>query len=195
MTPTFFKTPAELRRWFGRNRATCAELWIGIHKKDSGLPSVTYKEALDEALCFGWIDGVRRGMDDTSYCQRFTPRKLRSTWSAVNIARAHELIAEGRMQPCGLEAFERRTADRSRVYSYEQRQTAALSAAEVKVFKANRAAWTFFSAQAPSYRRTAAWWVQSAKQERTRARRLAVLIESSARGELAPPFIISRKPK
>jgi len=193
MEPTFFKTPAELRRWFKSNHATTAELWIGYYKKDSGRGGVIYKQALDEALCFGWIDGIINRVDEACYKQRFTPRRLRSTWSAVNIARAKELIAAGRMQPPGLAAFERRTDDRSRLYSYEQRQTATLSAAEQRAFKANPAAWTFFSAQTPSYRRTAAHWVQDAKKEETRQRRLTVLIDSSSRGELAPPFIVRRK--
>jgi uncharacterized protein YdeI (YjbR/CyaY-like superfamily) len=189
MQPTFFKTPAEIRRWFKRNHASVAELWIGYYKKDSGRGGVDYKQALDEALCFGWIDGVLRRVDEVSYTNRFTPRRTQSRWSAVNIARAQQLVADGRMQPSGLAAFERRTEDRSQVYSYEQRQAAALSPAEQRAFRANEAAWTYFSAQPPSYRRIAAYWVQSAKKEDTRKRRLDVLIDASARGELAPPFI------
>jgi uncharacterized protein YdeI (YjbR/CyaY-like superfamily) len=189
MTPTFFQTPADLRRWFRANHAVCRELWIGFYKKGSGRQAVDYRQALDEALCFGWIDGIVRKVDEVSYCHRFSPRTPRSPWSAINIARAGELIEAGRMQPPGLAAFQRRADDRSQVYSYEQRRSATLSPSEANAFKAHRAAWTFYSTRPPSYRRTAAWWVQSAKQPATRERRLSVLIESSARGELAPPFI------
>jgi uncharacterized protein YdeI (YjbR/CyaY-like superfamily) len=189
MAPTFFKTAAELRRWFKANHAGAAELWIGFYKRDSGRGGVVYKQALDEALCFGWIDGMVRRVDDVSYVQRFTPRKARSTWSAINIARAQGLIAAGRMQPTGLAAFDRRTEDRSGTYSYEQRQAATLTPAERKAVKANAAAWAFFESQPPSYRRTVAWWIQTAKKEETRNRRLAVLIDCSARGQMVPPFI------
>lgn len=185
----FFDTPADLRRWLEANHAKCTELWIGFHKKGSGLGGLTYKPALDEALCFGWIDGVLNRVDEVSYRQRFTPRKPRSTWSAVNIARAKELIAAGRMQPPGLAAFERRASDRSVIYSYEQRQVAALTPAERKAVKANAPAWAFFASQPPSYRRIVAWWIQTAKKDETRRRRLDVLIDCSARGQLVPPFI------
>ncbi len=193
MRPTFFDTPADLRRWFEANHATRAELWIGFHKKGSGLGGVIYKQALDEALCFGWIDGVLNRVDEASYKQRFTPRRARSAWSAVNIARVQELIEAGRMQPPGLAAFERRAEERSRVYSHEQRQSVPFLPAERRAFRANGVAWAFFTAQPPSYQRTATWWVRSAKQEETRSRRLSVLIDVSARGELAPPFIARSK--
>ena len=189
MAPTFFKTPAALRRWFKAHHATSAELWIGFYKKDSGRGGVVYRQALDEALCFGWIDGMVRRVDEMSYMQRFTPRRPRSTWSAVNVARVTALIAEGRLQPAGLAAFERRTTDRSAVYSYEQRRSAALSPAEHRAVKADQAAWRFFEAQPPFYKRTVAWWIQTAKKEETRTRRLAILIDCSARGRLVPPFI------
>jgi uncharacterized protein YdeI (YjbR/CyaY-like superfamily) len=189
MAHLFFKTPAELRRWFKANHTKFTELWVGFYKKDSGLGGVVYKQALDEALCFGWIDGISKRVDDISYMQRFTPRKTRSNWSAVNIARAHELIAEGRMQPAGLAAFERRVEERSRVYSYEQKQAMTLSADERREFEKHPAAWTFFSAQPPSYRRTCAFWIRSAKKDETRKRRLAQLIDVSARGTYPPPFI------
>jgi uncharacterized protein YdeI (YjbR/CyaY-like superfamily) len=193
MTPVFFETPADLRRWFEANHATCPELWIGFYKKGSGGVAVTYEQALDESLCFGWIDGIVRSVNEVSYTNRFTPRKLRSTWSAINIARAQELMAAKRMQPPGLAAFERRTEERSRSYSYEQRRAAELSPRERREFEAVAAAWRFFSSQPPAYRRTAAWWVQTARKEETRKRRLAVLIDASARGQLAPPFI--RRPR
>jgi uncharacterized protein YdeI (YjbR/CyaY-like superfamily) len=189
VAPTFFKTPAALRRWFKTHHATTAELWIGFYKKDSGRGGVVYRQALDEALCVGWIDGMVRSVDDVCYMQRFTPRRPRSNWSAVNIAKMRTLIDEGRAQPAGLAAFERRTPDRPTVYSYEQRQTATLSPAERRAVKANPAAWSFFDAQPPAYKRTVAWWIQSAKKTETRERRLAVLIDCSARGRLVPPFI------
>ena len=143
---------------------------------------MTWPQAVDEALCFGWIDGVRKSIDETSYANRFTPRKARSTWSAVNIRRAHELIAEGRMRPAGLRAFAARAEERSGIYSYEQRGDAQLTDAQESQFQTNQAAWDFFQTQAASYRKTAIWWVVSAKKEETRQRRLTALIEDSAAG-------------
>lgn len=189
MAPRFFKTPAALRRWFEAHHETTAELWIGFYKKDSGRGGVIYKQALDEALCFGWIDGMVRRVDEVSYMQRFTPRRPRSTWSAVNIAKMRALIDEGRAQPAGLAAFERRTPDRAVAYSYEQRQTATLSPAERRAVQADPAAWSFFEAQPPHYKRAVALWIQGARKLETRQRRLAVLIDCSARGRLVPPFI------
>ncbi|MDB5069712.1 MAG: hypothetical protein JWM87_823 [Candidatus Eremiobacteraeota bacterium] len=182
MTARFFATPAAFRRWLESNHESRDELLVGFHKKGSGKPSITWPEAVDEALCFGWIDGVRRSLDDDSYTIRFTPRKERSIWSAVNIARAEELIAEGRMRPAGLRAFERRTENRSQIYSYEQRDEAVLDHAAEREFRANAAAWTFFQSQPPWYRRTAIYWVMTAKKDDTRRRRLATLIDDSAHG-------------
>ena len=178
-TPTFFATPADFRAWLEENHERAAELWVGFHKKATGRPSITWPEAVDEALCFGWIDGIRRSLGDESYVIRFTPRKPRSTWSAVNIARAKALIAEGRMRPAGLAAFEARSDDRSAIYSYEQRHEVRLAPDEEREFRANERAWEFFQAQPISYRRPALWWVVSAKREETRARRLRTLIEDS----------------
>jgi uncharacterized protein YdeI (YjbR/CyaY-like superfamily) len=189
MVPTFFETPAELRRWLEANHATSAELWIGIYKKGCGRGGVTYKQALDEALCFGWIDGVLRRVDEACYMQRFTPRRPRSTWSAINIARAGELIAAGRMRPAGQAAFERRAADRSRLYTHEQERPVALSQAQQRVFRKHPRAWAFFISQPPSYQRACAWWIQAAKKDETRARRLTTLIDVSARGKYPSPFI------
>ena len=141
---------------------------------------MTWPEAVDEALCFGWIDGVRKSIDEMSYANRFTPRKARSTWSAVNINRAQVLAAEGRMRPAGLRAFAARTEGKSGIYSYEQRDPAELGDAYERQFRANQAAWDFFLAQAPSYRKAAIWWVVSAKREETRQRRLTALIDDSA---------------
>jgi uncharacterized protein YdeI (YjbR/CyaY-like superfamily) len=182
MEPIFFETPAEFRAWLEEHHADEAELLVGFHKKGSGRPSMTWPESVDQALCFGWIDGVRRGIDEHSYTIRFTPRKPRSTWSVVNVKRAQELVEEGLMRPAGLAAFERRSEDRSGIYAYEQREEAKLDPAAEKEFRANRKAWAFFSDQAPSYRRTATHWVIRAKKEETRRRRLKTLIEDSAAG-------------
>jgi uncharacterized protein YdeI (YjbR/CyaY-like superfamily) len=179
--PRFFATPAEFRRWLEANADTSRELLVGFHKKGSGRASITWPEAVDEALCHGWIDGVRRRVDDASYCIRFTPRTPRSTWSAVNIRRAEELIGLGRMRPAGLRAFERRTPARSAIYSYEQ-GAATLDAADEQLLRANQAAWEFFSAQPAWYRKAAIWWVVSARREETRRRRLATLVEDSEHG-------------
>jgi uncharacterized protein YdeI (YjbR/CyaY-like superfamily) len=192
MKPRFFKDQAAFRAWLARHHNTERELVVGLHHRGSGKPSITYPEARDEALCFGWIDGVRKNYDATSYTVRFTPRKPDSTWSAVNLGRIRELKAGGRMQPAGLRAFETRDPRKAELYSFENRPR-PMDAAAVRAFKANRRAWTWFEAQAPWYKRTAAWWVMSAKREETRARRLAMLIASASRGERAAPFNISRK--
>jgi uncharacterized protein YdeI (YjbR/CyaY-like superfamily) len=180
--PTFFADPAELRDWFQAHADEGGELYLGYWKKGTGKPSVTWPESVDEALCVGWIDGVRRRIDDDSYLIRFTPRKAGSTWSVVNIARVAELTAEGRMQPAGLAAFERRHPDRSGTYAYEQRVAAELSPDQLVEFRATPGAWEFFETQPPAYRRTAVWWVVSAKRPETRARRLAQLVVDSAAG-------------
>ncbi len=179
---TFFATPAEWRAWLEQHHAQERELWVGFHKKGSGRPSITWPEAVDEALCFGWIDGVRRRIDDESYSIRFTPRKARSVWSAVNIGRVEELTRLGRMRPAGLRAFEGRAAERSGIYAYENRDAAELAPDDEAQFRAHEAAWAFFGAQPPWYRRSAIWWVVSAKREETRRKRLATLIADSAQG-------------
>jgi uncharacterized protein YdeI (YjbR/CyaY-like superfamily) len=178
--PTYFETPADLREWLERNHESAAELWVGFRRKASGLPSITWPEAVDEALCVGWIDGVRKSVDDTSYKIRFTPRKPTSNWSSVNIGRVAALTRDGRMRPMGLAAYERRSEKRSGIYSYEQRRSARLEPAQERRFKANAGAWAFFQAQPAGYRRTATWWVVSAKREATREKRLATLIDDSA---------------
>jgi uncharacterized protein YdeI (YjbR/CyaY-like superfamily) len=182
MEPIFFETPAEFRAWLEEHHGDESELLVGFHKKGTGRPSLTWPESVDQALCFGWIDGVRRSLGDHSYTIRFTPRRARSTWSAVNINRAKELVEQELMRPAGLAAFERRSDDRSRIYSYEQRKQAKLDPAAEQEFRANSEAWAFFSEQAPSYRRTATHWVISAKKEETRRKRLKTLIEDSAAG-------------
>lgn len=181
MKPTFFKDAAHFRRWLQKHHASETELWVGMHRKASGKGGITYKEALDQALCFGWIDGVRKRVDETSFVQRFTPRTAKSYWSAVNIKRAGELIAAGQMAAPGRKALERRDAAASGRYSFE-REAAAFTAAQLKTLKANRKAWSFFASQPPYYRRVATFWVASAKKEETRVRRLETLISDSAAG-------------
>jgi uncharacterized protein YdeI (YjbR/CyaY-like superfamily) len=188
MEPTFFATPDELRAWLEEHHASEDELLVGFYKKGSGRPSITWPESVDQVLCFGWIDGVRRRVDDTSYTIRFTPRKARSTWSAVNVKRAGELIELGLMRPAGLAAFEQRADDRTAIYSYEQRKHAELDPDQERRFRANARAWTWFEAQAPSYRRAATHWVVSAKKPETRKRRLERLIGDSAAGRTVPPL-------
>jgi uncharacterized protein YdeI (YjbR/CyaY-like superfamily) len=183
----FFKTPNDFRKWLERHHATERELWVGYYKKDSGKPSITWPESVDQALCFGWIDGIRKSVDALSYATRFTPRKTKSTWSVVNIKRAQELGEQGLMQPAGLAAFAARTENRSGIYAYEQRSD-KLAAPYEKRLRQNKAAWDFFQAQTPSYRKLASWWVVSAKKEETRLKRLAKLIEDSAHGRTLPQY-------
>jgi uncharacterized protein YdeI (YjbR/CyaY-like superfamily) len=188
MQPTFFATPAEFRAWLERHHADRRELLVGFYKKSSGRPSITWPESVDEALCFGWIDGVRRSLGEKAYTIRFTPRQARSTWSAVNVRRARELIAEGRMTPAGLAAFEARGDDRTAIYSYEQRRAATLDPDEEQRFRAEAGAWEWFQARPPSYRRAAIHWVTSAKRPETRERRLQALIEDSAAARPVKPL-------
>lgn len=177
----FFKSPAEFRDWLEKHHATAKELQAGYYKKDSGLPSMTWPESVAEALCFGWIDGIRRSVDEKSYTIRFTPRRPGSIWSAVNIKLVQELIAQGRMRPEGLQAFQARKENKSGIYAYEQRSSDLDKPYEDKL-KQNKAAWEFFQAQPPSYRKLAVWWVVSAKKEETRLKRLEKLIAESAHG-------------
>jgi uncharacterized protein YdeI (YjbR/CyaY-like superfamily) len=185
--PRFFKTAADLRAWFERHHDTAPELWVGYYKTRSGKRGITWPESVDEALCFGWIDGIRKGLDENRYTNRFTPRKPTSNWSARNVERVQELSRLGRMRPAGLAAFEARKRERTGIYSYEQRPQDLPPEYEREV-KANQRAWKFWRSVAPSYRKAATWWVISAKREDTRERRLATLIETSARGELIPPL-------
>ncbi|MGA2370453.1 MAG: YdeI/OmpD-associated family protein [Candidatus Korobacteraceae bacterium] len=180
MKPLFFPTAAAFRSWLEKNHATVSELFIGFYRKESGKGGISYREALDEALCFGWIDGVRKRFDEASYTIRFTPRKPDSIWSAVNTSRIGELVKQGRVHPAGQHVFDRHDPKKSELYSYE-RATCQLDGAYEKKFRANKKAWEFYQAQAPWYRRTSAWWVVSAKREETRQRRLAQLIADSAK--------------
>lgn len=177
--PTFFKTPLDFRKWLSKHHARETELWVGFYKKDSGKPSITWPESVDEALCYGWIDGVRKRVDETSYKIRFSPRRGRSIWSAVNIGRVAELAREGRMQPPGDKAFAARLENKSGIYAYEQRQP-ELPEEYAKELRKNKAAAKFFESQPPSYRKLAMWWIVSAKLEETRLKRLQKLIAVSA---------------
>lgn len=172
--------PREFRVWLKANHETTAELWVGYYKRNSGRPSMTWPESVDEALCFGWIDGLRKRIDEVSYMIRFTPRETSSTWSAVNIKRVAELTRQERMRPAGLKAFQKRAEAKSGIYAYEQSEVAAFDAESEQRFRAQAKAWNFFQAQPAWYRKTATWWVISAKKEETRERRLATLIKDCA---------------
>jgi uncharacterized protein YdeI (YjbR/CyaY-like superfamily) len=185
MEPTFFRSPSELRKWFEKYHATVDELWIGYFKKTSGRVSITWPESVDEALCYGWIDGIRKSVDDTSYKIRFTPRRSGSVWSSVNIKRAQTLIEQGLIQTAGLKAFQARQENKSGIYSYEQRR-AELEEPYNRMLKKSKEAWDFFQAQPPSYRKAVSWWIISAKKEETQVKRLEKLIEYSTRGQMLP---------
>ena len=182
MNPTFFETPADFRAWFDANHATAGELWVGFYKKGSGRPSITWPESVDQALCYGWIDGIRKRIDDESYTIRFTPRRPGSNWSAVNLKRIAELMEQGLMQPAGLAAYAGHDPDKAAQYAYE-RSHPVLDAAYETDFRADAAAWTYWEAQPAHYRRGATHWVMSAKREETRRKRLATLIADSAAGQ------------
>ena len=185
MKPTFFATAAEFRCWLKSHHAVEEKLLVGFHKKASGKPSITWPESVDEALCFGWIDGVRHSLGKTSYTIRFTPRKTGSVWSAVNVRRVEELCRSGRMQSAGLKAFE---SGKRSDYSYEQRKAIKFPTEYGVQFKSNERAWAFFQTQAPWYRRTATFWVMSAKRIETRQRRLAILIRDSGANQPVAPL-------
>jgi uncharacterized protein YdeI (YjbR/CyaY-like superfamily) len=187
MEPIYFASPDELRRWLHDNADAGREAWIGLHKKASGRASITWPELVDQLLCFGWIDGVRRSIDENSYAIRITPRKPKSNWSAVNLRRMPELIEAGLVQPAGLAAWEARDEARATRYSYE-RETATLDAAMEAEFRAHEEAWAYFQAQPPGYRKTATIWVVTARREDTRRRRLATLIDDSAHGRRIAPL-------
>ena len=182
MKAKFFRTPADFRTWLEKNHSTATEVWVGFYKKDSEKPSIRWPESVDEALCFGWIDGIRKRVDEISYQIRFTPRRRGSVWSATNIKRTKELAQEGRMRSTGLSAFAARIENKSGIYSYEQRNT-ELGEPYAKLLKKNKAASNFFKKQPPSYRKMIGWWIISAKKEETRMARLAKLISESAKGK------------
>jgi uncharacterized protein YdeI (YjbR/CyaY-like superfamily) len=191
--PRFFATPAAFRTWLERNHETARELLVGFHKRGTGRRSITWPESVDEALCFGWIDGVRRSLGDHGYTIRFTPRRPTSAWSAVNVARVAALTKLGHMRPAGLRAFAARKPEKTGVYSFERSRAATLPTPLEQRLRADRKAAAFFDSQPPWYRRTAIHWVTSAKREETRERRLAILIRDSAAGRTIPP--LTRTPR
>lgn len=188
----FFESPSELRDWFDAHHQTAADLWVGFHLKATGKPSLSWSQTVDEALCVGWIDSIRKRLDETSSAQRFTPRRKGSTWSAINVAKVAVLTAEGRMRPAGIAAFEARTPGNTAIYAYE-RAAAAFAEEELARFQAVPAAWADWEERSPSYKRTVTHWVTSAKGADTRARRLETLIADSAAGETVGPM--RRSPK
>ena len=183
----FFTSTEELRDWFDANHETAGELWLGYHKKRTGRPTISWSEAVDEALCVGWIDSVRYSLDDDRFAQRFTPRRPGSVWSAINVRKVGELTGQGRMRPAGLAAFEARDPGRTAIYSYEQAET-SLSDDETELIRADEAAWTDWRRRPPSYRRTVTHWLVTATKPETRARRLEALIAASAAGEPVGPM-------
>jgi uncharacterized protein YdeI (YjbR/CyaY-like superfamily) len=194
MKIAFFQSASDFREWLASNHGKLHELWVGFYKKKSGKGGISYQEAVDEALCFGWIDGLKKAVDDVSYTHRFTPRKPKSFWSAVNIQRVAELKQRRRMTAPGLKAFVGRDERKAMQYSYE-RSTCKLEGAHEQQFRRHEKAWEFFQAQPPGYRRTATWWVIGAKREETRGRRLAKLIETSEHGRRLDMLVSqSKKP-
>ena len=191
----YFASPEEFRAWLEEHHETATEVWVGQWKKHTGKQGLGWAEAVDEALCFGWIDGLLRRIDHERHMQRFTPRKPSSNWSAVNVANVERLRAEGRMRPAGEAAFARRRDDRTAVYSHEQRTNPQLEPEEQAQLEADAAAWEYFSSRTPTYRRQATWWVISAKRPETRARRLAALIADSAAGRPIKPLSLTPKTK
>jgi uncharacterized protein YdeI (YjbR/CyaY-like superfamily) len=183
MNPHFFKTPADFRQWLDKNHDQEKELLVGFYKTGTKKPSITWPESVDQALCYGWIDGVRKSIDEESYTIRFTPRKPTSIWSAINIKKMEELQAKGLVKPEGITAFEKRTESKSRIYSHEREKDAELPVALDKVLKANKKAWEFFSTQAPSYQKVMLHWITSAKQEKTVQSRFEKLIQASEEGK------------
>jgi uncharacterized protein YdeI (YjbR/CyaY-like superfamily) len=181
----YFDSPAAFERWMEEHHETASEVLVGFHKSGTGRPTLTWPESVDVALCFGWIDAIRRRVDDERYTIRFTPRRPKSNWSAVNLRRVEELRKEGRMRPKGLAIYEAREKDRSKHYSYEERPQDFPESVKAE-FQSHPEAWKFFESQPPTYRRGAIWWIVSAKRTETREKRLAELIESSAKGERHP---------
>jgi uncharacterized protein YdeI (YjbR/CyaY-like superfamily) len=181
MNPRFFKTPADFRAWLEKHHAGTTELWVGFYKKASGRIGISYQEGVDAALCYGWIDGIKKRVDEVSYMHRFTPRRAGSIWSLVNTRRASALIVEGVMAPPGVKTFEARSDKKTGVYTYENERR-RLSPALVRRFKANKNAWTFFEAQPPGYRKLTTFWIMSGKKEETQLKRLQIMIDASAKG-------------
>ena len=192
MEPIFFANPAAFRKWFEKNHLKEKELVVGFYKTGTGKPTITWPQSVDEALCFGWIDGVRKSIDDESYMIRFTPRKPTSIWSAINIKKIEDLTRQGLMYPAGLEAFRKRSEKKSRVYSYEN-EPVSLSKPYEKSFKANKKAWEYFQLQPPSYQKVATRWIMTAKQEATQQSRLQTLIADCEAGRWLKHLSYGRK--
>jgi uncharacterized protein YdeI (YjbR/CyaY-like superfamily) len=192
MNPKFFKNQKELRKWFEKNNNKQQEIWVGFYKKNSGKENYTWSQSVDQALCFGWIDGIRKSIDEDSYMIRFTPRNPKSNWSAININKINELTKLGLMHPAGIEAYKKRDEKRSKVYSFEQNKVKLSKKYELK-FKSNKKAWKFFQSLPISKKRPSIWWVMSAKKEETQLRRLDILIKSSEKSEKIPPLILEKK--
>jgi len=184
----FFKTPDKFRYWLLENHATSTEQWVGFYKKATEVPSITWPESVDQALCFGWIDGLRKSIDTKSYKIRFTPRKPNSHWSAVNIARITELKNLKLVKPAGLAAYIKRNPIRSGLAAYEQSKEITLSERYQEMFQRNHKAWQDFTTRAPSYQKQCIWWVMSAKREETQKKRLGILIDSCQQGQKVPPL-------
>ncbi|MEO6210689.1 MAG: YdeI/OmpD-associated family protein [Gemmatimonadaceae bacterium] len=193
--PRFFRSAPAFRSWLATNHESKTELLVGFHNRESGRDSMTWPESVAEALCVGWIDGVRRRIDHDSYSIRFTPRQQSSIWSAMNAKKMQELIDAGLVSPAGIRAFERRSAKKSAIYAYENRDSAILDPESEREFKRHRAAWSFFESCPPWYRRTAIWRIVSAKRPETRAKRLAELIACCAEGRSIPTLALSRAPR
>ena len=181
--PTFFDSAADFRVWLERHHATETELLVGFRKVGTGDPNMTWSQSVDEALCFGWIDGVTRRIDDATYSVRFTPRRPNSIWSAVNLRKVEALIAEARMRPAGLRVYEARNPAKEKVYSFEQERPAELDAAELAALRATAATWAYFESTPPGYRKTVIHWITTAKQPATRAKRFAQLLDACANGK------------
>jgi uncharacterized protein YdeI (YjbR/CyaY-like superfamily) len=192
MEPIFFASPTDFREWLERNHDEASEVLVGFYKRATDRPSMTWPESVDQALAFGWIDGIRKRIDEERYSIRFTPRRKASAWSAINIRRIAELKKEGLMHAAGLRAFEARKDDKSAIYSYEN-VPKTLPPADEKRFRANKKAWAYFNEQPPSYRRVAIYWVLSAKREETRARRLATLIDDSAQQRRLAAYTLEKR--
>jgi uncharacterized protein YdeI (YjbR/CyaY-like superfamily) len=194
MSILFFPTQSDLRKWFEKNHNKANELWVGYYKKNTDKPSITWQESVDEALCFGWIDSIRKSIDDESYTNRFTPRREGSTWSAVNTKRIKELIKLGLVKPSGLEVFKQRDEKKTNRYSFEQKEAKLPKEFEKKI-KANKRAWNYFQKLPPYAKRLSTWWVISAKKKETKLRRLDTLIKCSEEERKIPPLIVSKKDK
>src|SRR5467141_4990961 len=193
LKPTFFQTPADFRTWLEAHHDKLREQLVGFHQKSSGKPSITWPESVQVALCIGWIDGVRKSIDETSYTIRFTPRKPTSTWSSINISLVRDLTKKGLIHPAGLKAFAARSAKKSGIYAYEQRKSAQFTREQAKQFRANKAAWEFFRSQAPWHQRVTTYWVISARKEETKLKRLSVLIDHSQNRRTLPQLRLVKK--